>query len=96
MKLQIKNHINLTQEILNRDDIKEIIFNSKMYDWGVKYTDQTASRDPENDVLIVTVPVSKSLTNIEKFTISFTENKAGTLMILAWDTVVVPVLLQEK
>jgi len=74
----------------------QIIFNSKMYDWGVKYKDQTASRDPENDVLIVTVPVSKSLTNIEKFTISFTENKAGTLMILAWDTVVVPVLLQEK
>ena len=74
----------------------QIIFNSKMYDWGVKYTDQTASRDPENDVLIVTVPVSKSLTNIEKFTISFSENKAGILMILAWDTVVVPVLLQEK
>ena len=74
----------------------QIIFNSEMYDWGVKYTDQTASRDPENDALIVTVPVSKSLTITENFTISFSENKAGTLMILAWDTIVVPVLLQEK
>jgi len=74
----------------------QIIFNSEMYDWGVKYTDQTASRDSVNDALIVTVPVSKSLTITESFTISFSETEAGTLMILAWDTTVVPVLLQEK
>ena len=74
----------------------QIIFNSEMYEWGVKYTDQTASRDPETDALTVRVPVSKSLTVTESFTISFSETEAGTLMILAWDTTVVPVLLQKK
>ena len=74
----------------------QIILNSEMYEWGVKYTDQTASRDPENDVLTVRVPVSKSLIVTESFTISFSEIEAGTLMILAWDTTVVPVLLQKK
>lgn len=74
----------------------QVIFNSEMYEWGVKYTDQNPSRNPETDALIVTVPVSKSLTVTENFTISFSEAEDGTLMMLAWDTTVVPVLLQEK
>tara|TARA_R110000787_G_scaffold81036_2_gene175913 strand:- start:69847 stop:70419 length:573 start_codon:yes stop_codon:yes gene_type:complete len=78
------------------EDSWQVIFNSEMYEWGVKFTDQTASRDPETDVLIVTIPVSKSLTVTESFTISFSEAEEGTLMMLAWDTTVVPVLLQEK
>ena len=74
----------------------DIIFNSEMYGWGVKFTDQTASRDPNYDALSVTVPVSKSLTVTENFTISFSEIESGIIMTLAWDNVVVPVLLQEK
>ena len=74
----------------------QVIFNSEMHEWGVKYTDQTAARDPDTDALIAIVPVSKSLTVTENFTISFSEADNGTLMMLAWDTTVVPVLLQEK
>jgi len=74
----------------------QVIFNSEMYDWGVKFTDQTPSREPEYDVVVATVPSSKSLTVMENFTISFSKNGDNTLMILAWDNVVVPVLLQEK
>ncbi len=74
----------------------QIIFNSKMYDWGIKFIDQTPSREPEYDVVIATVPSSKSLTTMEDFTISFSDTGDDTLMILAWDNVVVPVLLQEK
>lgn len=74
----------------------QVIFNSEMYEWGVKFTDQSAARDPKNDALIATVPVSNSLTVSENFTISFSEANNGTLMIFAWDNTVVPVLLQEK
>ncbi len=74
----------------------QVIFNSEMYEWGVIYTDQSASREPEFDVLVATVPSSKSLTVTENFTISFSDIGTDTLMILAWDQVVVPVLLQEK
>jgi len=74
----------------------QVIFNSKMYDWGVKFTDQTPSREPEFDVVVATVPSSKSLTTMEDFTISFSDIGDDTLLILAWDQVVVPVLLQEK
>jgi hypothetical protein len=79
-----------------RENTWDIIFNSEMYDWGVKFIDQTASRDPNYDALVVTVPVSKSLNITEEFTISFSEVKKGIIMTLAWDTVVVPVLLQKK
>ena len=74
----------------------DVIFNSEMYGWGVKFTDQTASRNPDYDALVVTVPVSKSLTVTENFKISFSEIESGIIMTLAWDTTVVPVLLQEK
>ncbi len=73
-----------------------VIFNSKMYGWGVKFSDQTASREPEFDVVTTSVPSSKSLTTMEDFTISFSDIGDDTLMIIAWDQVVVPVLLQEK
>lgn len=74
----------------------EVIFNSEMYGWGVKFSDQTASRDPNYDALLVTTPVSKSLTVTENFTISFSEIENKIIMTLAWDNIVVPVLLQEK
>ncbi|MCF6308159.1 MAG: DUF2911 domain-containing protein [Flavobacteriaceae bacterium] len=78
------------------EDTWQVIFNSEMYEWGVRFTNQTPSREPEYDVVVATVPSSKSLTVTENFTISFTENGKNTIMILAWDTIVVPVLLQEK
>jgi len=74
----------------------QVIFNSKMHDWGVKFTDQSASRESKDDVVVATVSPSKSITVAENFSISFSEAGEGSLMILAWDTTVVPVLLQEK
>ena len=67
-----------------------------MNHWGVKFSDQTANRDSKYDVLTATVIPSKSLTVTENFTISFSESNNNILMMLAWDTTVVPVLLQKK
>ncbi len=74
----------------------EVIFNTEMYDWGVKFSDQTASRDSNYDALIVTVPVSNSIAEIENFMIAFSEVGNTIVMTIAWDDVVVPVILQEK
>ena len=79
-----------------RETSWDIIFNSEMNHWGVNFSDQTASRDPKHDVLVTTVIPSKSLTVTENFTISFSESNNNILMMLAWDTTVVPVLLQKK
>ncbi len=74
----------------------DVIFNSKMYDWGVKFTNQKASRIPDYDALVVTTPVSNSLTTTEIFTISFSEVGNNIVMTLAWDDVVVPVIFQQN
>ena len=79
-----------------RETSWDIIFNSEMNHWGVKFSDQTANRDPKDDVLVTTFIPSKSLTVTENFTISFSESNNNILMMLAWDTTVVPVLLQKK
>ena len=73
----------------------DLIFNSEMYDWGVKLTDQKPAREPKYDALVTTVTVSNSLTTTESFTISFSDIETATLMTLAWDNVVVPVILKE-
>ena len=73
----------------------DLIFNSEMYDWGVKLTDQKPAREPKYDALVTTVTVSNSLTTTESFTISFSDIETATLMTLAWDNVVVPIILKE-
>lgn len=73
----------------------DVIFSSEMYDWGVKITDQKPAREPEYDALVTTVIVSTSLTTTESFTISFSDIETATIMTLAWDNVVVPVILEE-
>ena len=73
----------------------DVIFSSELYDWGVKITDQKPAREPEYDALVSTVSVSTSLTITESFTISFTDIETATVMTLAWDNVVVPVILEE-
>jgi hypothetical protein len=79
------------------EDSWKIIFNSKMYDWGVKISDRKASRDPSFDVLIVEAPVSKSINSAESFSISLSQTSPKiTVMLLSWDTVVVPVSIQQK
>lgn len=68
-----------------------------MYDWGVKFTNQKPSREPEYDALTTTVTVSKSINISENFSISFVETTSEImLMLLSWDEVVVPVPLVIK
>ena len=78
-----------------RETTWDLIFNSEMYEWGVNYTDQKPAREPKYDVLVTTVTVSKSLTTTESFTISFSDIGTASVMTLAWDNVVVPVILEE-
>jgi hypothetical protein len=74
----------------------KVIFNKKMYGWGVKVTDRKASREPEYDALITEVPVSKSINVTENFSIQFSESPPNTIMILSWDNIVIPVKMQQK
>jgi hypothetical protein len=68
-----------------------VIFNSKMYDWGVSFGG-VASREAAADVLQVEVPVEALGTVQEQFQISFDE--ATPAMVLAWDKTKVAVPLK--
>ncbi len=59
-----------------------VIFNSKMYDWGVSFGG-VASREAAADVLQVEVPVEALGAVQEQFQISF--DAATPAMVLAWD-----------
>lgn len=58
----------------------EVIWNSKDYRWGVNF-DSKASRQPEYDVVKVTVPAQFQPQVTEMFTIEI----QGNNLILAWD-----------
>jgi len=75
----------------------EIIFNSKMYSWGVRWQDSKAMREAEHDVLVATATVSESITSEENFSIKVVETPNQTIvMLLAWDQVVVPLPIAVK
>ena len=61
-----------------------MIFNSKKYDWGVRFQDGKPSREEAFDVLQVKVPVESTETEIEQFTIDFEEGDK-TYLVLEWD-----------
>lgn len=71
----------------------QIIFNSKMYGWGVRFQDSKAMREKQHDVLVVTTNVSKSMTSQENFTITLMEAPSELVMLFSWDNVVVPVTM---
>ncbi len=71
-----------------------VIFNDKMYNWGVNFSDGKASRIKEFDALKVEVPVSKNLKTIEQFSIYFDEQFGDINMFLAWDDIVVPLSIK--
>jgi len=79
------------------EDTWQIIFNSKMYGWGVKVTDQKAAREAEHDALVTEVNVSKSYNVTENFSISFEDGDSGSvIMLIAWDNVVVGVKMDSE
>ncbi|NBG67302.1 DUF2911 domain-containing protein [Acidiluteibacter ferrifornacis] len=69
----------------------EIIFNSKSYDWGLNW-DGTSPREPEFDVLRITVPVEQLDQFQERFQIHFEEN---LYLTLSWEKtkVKIPIVL---
>lgn len=72
----------------------EVIFNSKMYSWGIS-TDGKPSRKPEFDVLKLEVPVLNNMKTIEQFTIYFEQKDPLNYMYLAWENVVIPVPFKQ-
>ena len=58
-----------------------LIFNSKMYDWGVDW-DGKPSRDPLFDELRINVPALPTKEPVEQFTIEFIYN---VNMVMKWD-----------
>jgi hypothetical protein len=75
----------------------KIIFNDRMYGWGVKLTNQKASRNPDHDILVVEGKVSKSLNVVEDFSITLSVSSPDTtVMMFAWDNVVVPLEIREQ
>lgn len=72
----------------------QVIFNSKMYAWGVSFADGKPSREANYDVLMTEVPISKNLKPQEQFTIYFNDQINRVNMFLAWDNVVVPISLK--
>ena len=68
-----------------------VIFNSKMYDWGVSWGAE-ASREAEADVLEVKVPAETLPSVVEKFTITVEDPTPS--LVLAWDKTKVSVPLK--
>lgn len=58
-----------------------LIWNSKMYPWGVNWESQ-AARESEHDVLQVTVPIEMLDEVVEQFTIRFSGSND---LIIEWD-----------
>ncbi len=70
----------------------QVIFNKRMYPWGINMEGE-ASRDPAEDAVEVTVPVEKLPDVTEQFTISVADSTVPTLR-LAWDRTQVSVPLK--
>ncbi|PTM10931.1 MAG: hypothetical protein DA407_02645 [Bacteroidetes bacterium] len=69
----------------------EVIFNSKQYPWGVNDA-MEPMREPEFDVITITVPVQELENPVEQFTIAFDNSTDNLSLTMAWDTtkIVVP------
>jgi hypothetical protein len=77
------------------EDTWAVIFNDKMYSWGVSIAKRgAASRDPESDVLKTMVPVEKMAEAVEMFTIELEKNPMALTM--SWDQTKVAVPIQIK
>lgn len=55
-----------------------IIFNNNTYTWGLQ-------QDPKKDVYRFEIPVQKTTTNIENFTMVFQGEPKNASLVIAWD-----------
>lgn len=58
-----------------------IVLNSNVFTWGLKI-------DPAKDTHRFDIPVSKTSSNIEYFTMIFEKMDAGAVLIMTWDDVI--------
>lgn len=61
----------------------QVIFNKKMYRWGVGW-DTKPSREPAEDALQVSAPAETVPEEVERFTIRI-EDLPTTTLVMAWD-----------
>ena len=72
-----------------------IIFNSKMYPWGVTET-MKPMRESKFDVASFTTRVEKLDTTVEQFTIAFDNSTDNLFLTMAWDNTKIEVPLKQK
>lgn len=77
-------------------DSWKVMFNSQMYPWGINL-DKEAYRDPKFDSLVLEVPVIKTKTPQEQFTIYFEKEGEFVDLILYWDKtkIIIPIKQPE-
>ena len=69
-----------------------VVFNSVIPGWGIDVMNNgEAARDPNNDVLVVDVPVMRTEKEFEQFTISVEKTDDMLELVLAWDKTIVAV-----
>lgn len=66
------------------DSTWQVMFNSKQYAWGVD-TEMKPMREPEFDVITVSVPVEDTGITVEQFTIGFDNALDHLSLTMAWD-----------
>ncbi|GAA0747676.1 MULTISPECIES: DUF2911 domain-containing protein [Flavobacteriaceae] len=67
-----------------KDSSWQVIFNKKLYPWGVD-EQMKPMREPQHDILEIEVPTEELNTTVEQFTIGF-DNTTGDLhLTMAWD-----------
>ncbi|MDC8006255.1 DUF2911 domain-containing protein [Aureisphaera galaxeae] len=77
------------------EDSWQVIFNKKMYGWGVRFQDGKAMREADHDALVATATVSQSITVQESFSINVLETSSSDLVLMfAWDNVTVPLSMK--
>jgi hypothetical protein len=68
----------------------KVIFNSTIPPWGVDYNSE-AARNPATDIIALDIPVSKSETVLEQFTIGINKIESGYQINLLWDTTIISI-----
>jgi hypothetical protein len=78
-------------------DSWKVIFNSKMYPWGIDL-DKKAYRDPAFDVLTLEIPVTQPDIILEQFSIYFEKANEMIFLKLAWDQtlVAIPLIIAKE
>ena len=71
-----------------------VIFNSKMYAWGVDATNKPM-REAAFDVVTYNVNVNKINTEVEQFTMAFDNSTDNLFLTMAWDNTKIEVPLKK-